>query len=59
MLTKSAQRVKQWIIERLEANDRIVVKEITSQAFKSSPDEFKHVSTCPEAKVRAGHFIFM
>ena len=58
-VTKSAQRVKQWIIERLEANDRIVVKEITSQAFKSSPDEFKHVSTCPEAKVRAGHFIFM
>ena len=42
-VTQSAERVKQWIIERLEATDRIVVKEITSQAFKSHPDEFKHV----------------
>jgi hypothetical protein len=42
-VTKSAERVKQWIIERLEANDRIVVKEITSEAFKSNPEDFKHV----------------
>ena len=42
-VTQSAERVKQWVIERLEANDRIVVKEITSQAFKSHPDDFKHV----------------
>ena len=42
--TKSAERLKQWIIERLEANDRIVIKEITSDAFKTSPDDFKHVS---------------
>ena len=42
-MTQSAERVKQWIIERLEATDRIVVKEITSQAFKSHPNEFKHV----------------
>ena len=43
--TKSAERVKQWIMERLEENDRIVVKAISSEAFKSSPDGFKHVST--------------
>ena len=39
-----AKRVKQWIFERLEENDRIVVKAITAEAFKSSPDDFKHVS---------------
>ena len=44
-VTKSAERVKQWIFERLEENDRIVVKAITAEAFKSSPDDFKHVST--------------
>ena len=43
-VTKSAERVKQWIFERLEENDRIVVKAITAEAFKSSPDDFKHVS---------------
>ena len=42
-MTQSAERVKQWIIERIEATDRIVVKEITSKAFKSHPNEFKHV----------------
>jgi len=42
-VTKSAERVKQWIFERLEENDRIVVKAITAEAFKSSPDDFKHV----------------
>merc|ERR1711970_1246 len=30
-------------MERLEENDRIVVKAISSEAFKSSPDGFKHV----------------
>ena len=42
-VTKASERVKKWIMERLEANDRIVVKTITSEAFKSSPDDFKHV----------------
>ena len=44
-VSKSAERVKQWIFERLEENDRIVVKAITAEAFKTSPDDFKHVST--------------
>ena len=42
-MTKSAERAQNWIVERLEANDKIVVKAISSEAFKSSPDEFKHV----------------
>lgn len=42
-VTKSAERMHQWVIERLEANDRIVVKAIASEDFKSSPDDFKHV----------------
>ena len=43
-VTASAERCKQWVIERLEMNDRIIVKTISSDAFKSSPDDFKHVS---------------
>ena len=41
--TKSAERVQKWIMDRLEANDHIVTTSITSDAFKSHPDEFKHV----------------
>lgn len=42
-VTKVAARVKAWVMDRLEASDRIVVKTITSEAFKSHPDDFKHV----------------
>lgn len=44
-ITKSAERVQKWIMDRLEANDHIVTTSITSDAFKSHPDEFKHVCT--------------
>ena len=42
-VTKTAERVQTWIIQHLEANDQIVTKAITSDAFKSHPDDFKHV----------------
>ena len=58
-VTQSAERVKQWIIERLEATDRIVVKEITSQAFKSHPDEFKHAVSGFQTFVRSRFEFYM
>ena len=39
-----ALRVKQCIVEKLEQQDRLVVQSIPSEAFKSQPHEFKHVS---------------
>ena len=42
-VTKTAERVYKWIIERLEANDHIVTTSIPSDAFKDHPDDFKHV----------------
>ena len=39
-----AAKAKQWIVDRLEEQERIVVQSITSEAFKSQPNEFKHAS---------------
>ena len=42
-VAKTTEKVKNWVINRLETKDRIVVKAITSEAFKNHPDDFKHV----------------
>ena len=41
---KRASNVKEWVLALLEAQDRIVIKEITPEAFKDHPNEYKHVS---------------
>ena len=38
-----AVKVRDWIVERLEEQERLVVQSIPSQAFKSQPHDFKHV----------------
>ena len=40
-----ASKVKEWVMSSLEAQDRIVVKEISSDAFKSQPNTYNHVSS--------------
>ena len=39
-----ASDVKEWVMSSLEAQDRIVVKAISAEAFKNKPNEYKHVS---------------
>ena len=39
-----ASKLKEWVMSSLEAQDRIVVKEISSDAFKSHPNTYNHVS---------------
>ena len=39
-----ASKLKEWVLSSLEAQDRIVVKEISSDAFKSHPNTYNHVS---------------
>ena len=41
---EKASSVKEWVMSSLEAQDRIVVKAITPEAFKNKPNEYKHVS---------------
>ena len=40
-----ATKVREWVMSSLEAQDRIVVKEISSDAFKSHPNTYNHVSS--------------
>ena len=34
-----ASKVKEWVMSSLEAQDRIVVKEISPEAFKNEPNQ--------------------
>ncbi len=36
--------MRQWVRERLEAKDRVVLKAIESSDFKSHPEDFKNAS---------------
>ena len=38
-----ASKVKEWVMSSLEAQDRIVVKEISPEAFKNEPNQHSHV----------------
>ena len=40
---EKASKVKEWVMSSLEAQDRIVVKEISSEAFKNHPTDYHHV----------------
>ena len=40
---QKALKVKEWVLSSLEAQDRIVVKEISPEAFKNQPNEYHHV----------------
>ena len=40
---EKAAKVKEWVMSSLEAQDRIVVKEISPEAFKNHPTDYDHV----------------
>ena len=40
---EKASKVKEWVMSSLEAQDRIVVKEILPEAFKNEPNQHSHV----------------
>ena len=40
---EKASKVKEWVMSSLEAQDRIVVKEISPEAFKNHPTDYHHV----------------
>ena len=49
-----ASKVKEWVMSSLEAQDRIVVKEISPEAFKNEPNQHSHV--CFIFSFNAVHF---
>ena len=48
-----ATKVKEWVMSSLEAQDRIVVKEISPDAFKSEPNQHSHVSSKIDNKIES------
>ena len=38
-----ATKVREWVMSSLEAQDRIIVKEISPEAFKNEPNQHSHV----------------
>ena len=41
---QKASKVKEWVMASLEEQDRIIVEEISPEAFKDHPNDYKHVS---------------